>query len=86
MNNIYLKFSSLLGILFLLCNSILAQESKENTKQKEEMAKISFLAGEWKGSGWIMRQDRKKHFFEQSERVVLTLDGTAIFIEGVGKQ
>ena len=86
MNNIYLKFSSLLGILFLFCNSILAQESKENTKQKEEMAKISFLAGEWKGSGWIMRQDRKKHFFEQWERVVLTLDGTAIFIEGVGKQ
>lgn len=63
-----------------------AQKNQDSKVQKAEMAKISFLQGEWKGSGCTIQQDRKKYFFEQSEKVISTLDGTAIFIEGVGKQ
>ncbi len=86
MKAIYLKFSCAFCFFSLLIFPSNAQKNQDNTVQKAEMSKISFVEGEWKGSGWIMRQDRKKHYFEQSEEVVLTLDGTAIFIEGVGKQ
>lgn len=86
MKSLYLKFSCVLCLFVLFTFASTAQNNQDNTVQKAEMAKISFLEGEWKGSGWIMRQDRKKHFFEQSEKVISTLDGTAIFIEGVGTQ
>ena len=85
MNTIYLKSGCAFCFIMLLSFASTAQKKQDNRVQKTEMAKISSLEGEWKGSGWIMRQDRKKHFFEQSEKVILILDRTAILIEGVGK-
>ncbi|WKK75820.2 hypothetical protein QYS49_31105 [Marivirga salinae] len=86
MKTIYLKINCVLCFFFLVNYTLTAQKTHDNSIQKSEMAKISFLEGDWKGSGWIMRQDRKKHYFEQSENVILTLNGTAILIEGIGKQ
>ena len=86
MKCIYTKISCAFCFFIFLNLAVFAQENQDNSDQKSEMKKISFIEGNWKGSGWIMRQDRKKHYFEQSENVRLTLDGTAILIEGIGKQ
>lgn len=83
MKRLYLKLGCTVCFIALLAFTSTAQKNRDNTKQKAEMAKIFFLEGNWEGSGWIMRQDRQKHYFEQSEKVVLTLDGTAILIEGL---
>ena len=56
-----------------------------NTEAQEKLASLSFLEGTWKGSGWMMGEDRTKMTFEQEERVQFQLSGTVLQIEGIGQ-
>lgn len=48
---------------------------------KAEMAKISRMAGQWKGSGWIAGREGRTTF-NSEETVEPRLDGAALLIEG----
>jgi hypothetical protein len=73
-------------ILFLmpLCilNVISFAQSPAPTQQLEEMKKMNFLVGNWKGEGWMITPDRKRHTFRQTERIQNKIGGLAILIEG----
>ena len=51
----------------------------------DEMKKLDFLAGEWKGEGWFrMGPGEPQHVF-QHEKVTPKAGGAALLIEGLGK-
>ena len=47
------------------------------------MDKLSFLAGQWTGNGWI-QMGRDKHLFNQQETVVQKVNNSVIVIDGLG--
>ncbi|SFT73107.1 hypothetical protein SAMN04489724_1887 [Algoriphagus locisalis] len=77
----------LLVLVFLFVQVIFkagAQNYETDTKAKQEVIKLNFLTGKWKGTGWMMGQDMNKHTFDQTENVQFKLDSTAILVEGKG--
>lgn len=52
------------------------------TAQLEAMAKLSYMVGEWKGSGWIEVQGGQRLQFHGGERVQEKLGGLALLVEG----
>jgi len=69
----------------LLFHSLSFGQSLETDKlSKEKITTLSFLVGEWKGTGWMYGQDRTRHEFEQTENIQFKLDSTTILIEGLG--
>ena len=53
--------------------------------QREAMAKLAFMDGEWRGSAWTqLVPQAPKHDITQTERVGTFLDGTVRVIEGRG--
>lgn len=60
------------------------QSFEVNEVTKAEVSRLSFLEGNWKGSGWMITQDQKRYTFEQEENIQIKLGGTAILIEGRG--
>lgn len=69
-------------IISSLTASVLAQSA--NPVQREEMKKLDFLVGEWKGEGWTVGRDGKRGEFIQTERVQRKAGGLALLIEGQG--
>lgn len=51
---------------------------------RQAMEAVSFLLGDWAGSGWIMGPDGARHEFLQTERIRPLLGGQVILIEGRG--
>jgi len=78
--------TSSITLLFLLVGFGVstAQSFKTDSIAKREVLKLSFIVGQWQGSGWTYSQDRSRHTFDQSESISFKLDSTAILIEGVG--
>lgn len=52
------------------------------TAQLEAMAKLGYMVGEWKGSGWIEVEGGRRLEFHGSERVQEKLGGLALLVEG----
>lgn len=74
---------------FLLLNALFSmnitgQIPETDLFAQREISKLSFLVGDWKGTGWMMIQDGTRHSFDQYEKIQLKLDGTALLIEGTG--
>ena len=59
----------------------LFQPKKETS---DAIQKISFLTGNWRGTGWI-QLGPKKSTFNQTENISAKVNGTVIQIEGQGK-
>src|SRR5258708_6630578 len=57
------------------------QPKKETT---DAVQNISFLTGNWKGTGWI-QMGPQRHSFSQTENITLKANGTVIQIDGEGK-
>lgn len=51
----------------------------------DEMKKLDFLAGEWKGEAWIQMGPGKPSHAIQTERVTPKAGGAALLIEGLGR-
>jgi hypothetical protein len=79
------KSTILILALSVITNLSIAQSSETDKSFQAEVKKLSFLVGEWEGSGWMMGQDRVKRTFEQTENIQFKLDSKAILIEGLGK-
>src|SRR5688572_25823844 len=56
-----------------------------NEAAQKKMSELSFLEGKWKGSGWMMGQDRVRSTFESEETIQFKLSGTLLEVEGIGK-
>lgn len=52
--------------------------------QQEKMKGLQFFAGSWKGEGWMIMHDGKKHHFDQTEVVQPKFNGGVLMIEGFG--
>ena len=52
----------------------------------EEMGKLDFLIGEWKGEAWMQRGPGKPEYFVQTEKVTPTAGGKALLVEGLGRK
>lgn len=53
--------------------------------QKEKMAALSILEGEWQGEGWTYGADGKRHELTQTEEVAFMLDGAILTVHGTGR-
>lgn len=73
-----------LAVLFNFTESAKAQ-APSPAAQLEEMKKVNFLVGEWRGEGWIMMGPNKRETFKQTEFVQSKLNGLTMIIEGLGK-
>src|SRR5215467_9578884 len=78
------------ALLLLFSTSLLwtAATAQNPFQPKQETSdaikKISFLTGNWKGTGWI-QMGPQKSTFNQTENISAKLNGTIIQIEGEGK-
>ncbi|NMM50497.1 hypothetical protein [Marinigracilibium pacificum] len=70
--------------LFLCMNLSFAQSFETDTESKTEVSKLHFMAGKWKGEGWMYTPDRQKMTFKQTENIQFKLDSTTLLIEGLG--
>lgn len=50
--------------------------------QITEMKKLSYMAGQWKGSGWMEQRGGKRETFSGGETVQSKLNGLALLVEG----
>ena len=55
-----------------------------NATAADEMRKLDFLVGEWKGEAWI-KMGPKTEYAIQTERVQKKAGGKALLIEGLGR-
>ena len=52
--------------------------------QKEAMAKLSDMAGDWYGQAWYLNGQERINI-DQTEHVEFKLDSTILLVEGIGK-
>lgn len=62
-----------------------AQEGAAGTAQREQMKKLDFLVGNWKGEGWSRMGPGKPEPFQATETVQPKLDGMILVFDGLGK-
>jgi len=72
-----------LALFALITSSAMAQPSGPPAASLNEMAKLKFLVGSWKGTGWMEFAPGQKQPFNSSEQVDLKLDGMLLLIEGI---
>ena len=83
-----MKKNLLLLMQIFLFTGALALSAKAQTPspaiQIEEMKKLNFLVGEWRGDAWAMIEQGKRETAKQTETVKSKLDGTVMLVEGLG--
>lgn len=80
-----IKISLLFALLISFQMNAWSQVSYElNLENQKKMEALAFLEGKWKGSGWMMGEDRVRQNFEQEEFIEMKLNGTIFQIEGIG--
>ena len=61
--------------------SIASAQGPDPSAQREAMKKFEWLAGHWKGEGWMDRGGQRAEF-KGTETVTTKLDGLALLVEG----
>ena len=74
-----------LGILIALFSAVALFAQSPVPVQKEQMAKLDWLKGDWKGNGWMVRGPSDRKEFNQTETVRGRLNDLVIIIEGHGR-
>jgi hypothetical protein len=69
----------------VLVGGFAADQPTSKDLQRREMIKLDWLAGHWKGTGWIQMGPQGRHEFNQTETIESKLDGLVLVIEGRGK-
>ncbi len=81
MKNLFFVFITLLGHTI---SSVLAQSpAPENLKQ--EMQKLAYMAGKWKGEASMRQPNGTLVKVGQEEDIQFKLDGTILMVEGTGR-
>jgi hypothetical protein len=76
----------IVSLLMLLALPFTLAAQNPAAAQREEMKKLNFMVGEWKGEGWIITPGGKRHEFIQTENIRYKLDGLALLVEGTGRR
>lgn len=71
-------------LLVIMINKLTAQNFQTDTISQQEIQKLEWLTGDWKGNGWFINPEGTKYQFSQTERVAFKLDSTALLVEGQG--
>lgn len=71
-------------IAMFLVNQADAQSNETDPLSKSKISLLEFMAGSWKGSGWMMGRDGARSEFSQSEKIQFKLDSTMLLVEGMG--
>ena len=73
--------SALLVSLMSLVPSVVMQAPPSPTAQLDAMKKLSFLLGEWRGTGWMQFGGRRNEF-NASETATVRAGGVVLMVEG----
>jgi hypothetical protein len=75
-----------LSIFFCFFYKVPAQQLTENMKSEklEAMSRLSFMIGEWQGSGWFQMGNSPRESFQIQEKIEKKLDGLVYLVEGHG--
>lgn len=76
---------SLLACIFAFSN-VMGQAPDYSAQCKQQLQKLTALAGKWKGSGTVTMGPGNTETFAQTEDVQFRLDGTVLQIEGIGRR
>lgn len=68
-------------LFLLLCPITLLAQAPSPTVQLNEMKKLDYMVGQWKGAGWIDQQGGRQTF-AGTEMVQSKLGGLALLVEG----
>jgi len=68
-----------------IASAFAADQPKSKDVQRQEMKKLDWFVGRWKGSGWVEMGPQGRHEFTQTETIEAKLDGLVLVIEGTGK-
>jgi hypothetical protein len=73
-------------LCLLICAMALSAKAQAPSPavQIEEMKKLHFLLGEWRGEGWAM-VGQKREGAKQTETVQSKVGGVALLVEGLGR-
>jgi len=69
-----------------LGHDLAGQEPRPSPTQLEEMKKLHFLVGEWKGEGWTEFAPGQRRTSPIAESVQVKLGGMVLLVEGLGKR
>lgn len=84
MKRLPLKFALASALLLAaLTPHVLAQRPAPPTAALRELAKLKFLAGNWRGEGWMEFGPGQRQPFTSREEVQFKLDGVLLVIEGI---
>lgn len=76
------------NLLLIMCLIWYIADAQVNSQQAaqavEAMEQLSFLAGEWSGSGWQMNEQGQKMPFNQTEKIEFLGEGHVLLIQGRG--
>jgi hypothetical protein len=84
LNGIIMKRILIFTFAIFLVKLSYSQSVEADSLSKAKISELEFMAGKWKGSGWMMGRDGQKSEFEQSEDIQFKLDSTMLLIEGLG--
>jgi hypothetical protein len=74
-----------ISLFISICALSAKAQAPSPATQIEEMKKINFLIGEWRGEGWVMIGQNNRETARQIETVQSKLGGVTMVIEGLGK-
>lgn len=78
-------FTAALALAATAIGAVSAQPIEPNVAlQREKMAALSMMIGEWRGEGWMMTRGGRVEF-SQSEVVTPRLGGNVILVNGTGR-
>jgi hypothetical protein len=80
-----LKFSLTFLLLALAKLSFAQGPPDYSARCKEEMKKLAYLAGSWKGDAKVRQGPGPELIIGQEEKIEYRLDGTLLVIEGTGR-
>lgn len=72
---------SVLALSAVLASSAATPGQTLSGGAREQMAKLDFLVGEWKGQGWMYHYDGSKSEISQSMKVSREADGSALRVK-----
>ena len=75
-----------LTLALALGHDLAGQEPRPSPTQLEEMKKLNFLVGEWKGEGWTEFIPGQRRSSPIAESVQPKLGGMVLLVEGLGKR
>ncbi|MEL6537143.1 MAG: hypothetical protein AAFQ98_17110 [Bacteroidota bacterium] len=67
-------------VLLFAGSTLRAQTTSSDTAPSDPMAPLSWMVGQWEGTGWAMDQSRQRVNIRQTEDIRFMVDGEVICV------